>query len=293
MSEIWIILVGCLVAIPCAILGSFLVLRNMVMVADAISHAVLPGIVFAFMFTGKIDSPFLVFFASLFGVITTYLIEFFHKKARLQADASIGVVFTWMFAIGIIMISIFAKSADLDQDCVLYGEIINVPFNIWITDAGTNMGPVSVWILGIVTFLVILIVSLSYKELKITTFDPGFAQIVGISVSLWHYVLMTMVSVVTVSAFESVGAILVVAFIVIPAATAFLLTKRLSIMLFVSVLVGVMSVVFGYQFAKIWNANTSAMMAVCAGFFFICALIWNLFAKKLVNLSVNEQNLSA
>ncbi len=287
-SDFWIILTGCLVAIPCAILGSFLVLKKMVMVGDAISHAVLPGIVIAYIFTKSVDSPFMLVFASLFGLLTTFLIELFHKKAGLQEDASIGVVFTWMFAGGIIMISIFARQADLDQDCVLYGEIIQVPFNLWITEAGTNMGPSPVWMLGSINLLVLAFVVFGYKELKITTFDTGFAQIIGISTAFWHYALMGSVSVVTVSSFEAVGAILVVAFLVIPAATAYLITHSLQQMLFLAVFFSIVSVVAGYYISGVYNLSTSAMMAVCAGgLFFIVFLLRNLRSKK-VDLSSVE-----
>nr|WP_317170087.1 metal ABC transporter permease [Rhodocytophaga rosea] len=127
MNAFWIILAGSLVAVCCSLLGCYLILRKMAMVGDAISHAVLPGIVLAFLFTGSRDSVPMLLGAGILGVLCTFLIEFFHTKARLQTDASIGVTFTWLFALGVILITVFAGQVDLDQDCVLYGEIAYIP----------------------------------------------------------------------------------------------------------------------------------------------------------------------
>src|SRR5690554_6833283 len=141
MNDFWIILTGVLVALNCGLLGCFLILRKMAMIGDAISHAVLPGIVLAFLFTGSRDSVTMLIGAGSLGVLTTFLIEFFHKRGKLQTDASIGVTFTFLFAVGVILISVFAGKVDLDQDCVLYGEIAYVPLDLWITDTGFIMGP--------------------------------------------------------------------------------------------------------------------------------------------------------
>ena len=136
MAEFYIILTGAIVAISCGLLGCYLVLRKMAMVGDAISHAVLPGIVLAYLVSSSRDNIPMLIGAAVFGVLTTIIIELFHKQAKLQVGASIGITFTWLFAIGIIMISLFASEVDIDQDCVLYGEIAYVPLDLWITDAG-------------------------------------------------------------------------------------------------------------------------------------------------------------
>jgi len=135
------------------LLGSFLILRRMAMVGDAISHAVLPGIVLAFLLSGSRDSFQMIAGAALLGIFTTFLIEFFHKKARLQTDAAIGVTFTWLFALGIILVSVFAGQVDLDQDCVLYGEIAYVPLDLWITESGTILGPSALYVSAIMLLL--------------------------------------------------------------------------------------------------------------------------------------------
>lgn len=275
MTTFWIILTGCLVAIPCGLLGCYLVLRKMVMIGDAISHAVLPGIVIAFMITPKFDSFLMLLGAGMMGMLTTFLIEFFHQKGKLQEDASIGVTFTWLFAIGVILVSLFTKNSDLDQDCILYGEILNVPLNRWITAGGMDLGPASIWFLGGINLLVIGLIILAYKELLITTFDTAFSLAIGVSATLWHYVLMGTVSFVTVSAFESVGAVLVVAFLVTPPATAYLLTTNFKKMMILSSIFGVLSAIGGYYLSVILDSSTSAGMVTIAGFLFLLSFLFS------------------
>ncbi|MEL7065737.1 MAG: metal ABC transporter permease, partial [Bacteroidota bacterium] len=132
MEAVWIILVASLAAINCSLIGTYLVLRKMAMMGDAIAHAVLPGIVVAFLLVGSKTSFVILLGAGSVGVIATLLIEFLHRSVRLQSDASIGINFTWLFALGVILISFFSKKIDLDPDCILYGEIAYVPLDSWI-----------------------------------------------------------------------------------------------------------------------------------------------------------------
>jgi manganese/zinc/iron transport system permease protein len=284
MEAFWIILTGALVAACCGLLGCFLVLRRMAMVGDAISHAVLPGIVISFMVSGSRESIPMLIGAGLLGVFTTFMIEFLHKRARVQTDASIGVTFTCLFALGVILVSYFAGNVDLDLDCVLYGEIAYVPLDLWVTAGGLNMGPRTVWILGVVTVIVVLFVVLGYKELFLTTFDPAFAAAVGFSTGLWYYLLMGAVSLTTVATFESVGAILVVAFLVAPPATAYLLTDNLKAMLMLSVGLGVFSATAGYFLAYWLDGSIAGAIATVAGGEFLLAFLWSplhgLFRQK-------------
>lgn len=259
----------------CSLLGCYLILRRMAMVGDAISHAVLPGIVIAFLFTGSRDSLPMIIGAGLLGVITTFLIEFFHRYARVQADASIGITFTWLFAIGIILISVFAGQVDLDQDCVLYGEIAYVPLDLWITENNLSYGPRTIWTLGFVTILIILFIVLGYKELFLTAFDPAYAAAIGISTSVWYYLLMTAVSLTTVASFESVGAILVVAFLVGPPATAYLLTDNFKKMLVLSVLIGILTSIVGYYLAFWLDGSIAGAMATVTGIAFLLAFLFS------------------
>lgn len=277
MIAFWIILTGALVAISCGLLGCYLVLRKMSMVGDAISHAVLPGIVIAFLMSGNRDPVIMLIGAGGIGLLTTFIIEYFHTKANLQTDAAIGVTFTMLFAIGIILISVFAGKVDIDQDCVLYGEIAYVPIDLWILDTGVVMGPRPVYILSFILILVFLFIIIGYKQLAVTAFDPSFATGIGISTALWHYLLMGAVSLTTVASFESVGAILVVAFLIGPPATAYLLTENLKKMMVITVILGIVISFFGYWLAYWLNASIAGCMTVILGLFFLLAFI---FAPK-------------
>ncbi len=272
MDAVWIILTASLIATSCGLLGAYLVLRKMAMVGDAISHAVLPGIVLAYLFSGSREALPMLVGAAILGVLTTVIIELFYQKAKLQSDASIGITFTWLFAIGIILISVFADQVDLDQDCVLYGEIAYVPLDLWIGKSGMNMGPRSLWIAAGLLLIVLTFIRISYKALFITTFHSAFAQSLGIAVGFWHYALMSAVSLSTVVAFESVGAILVVAFLVVPPAAAYLLTHELKKMLMLTAILATLSAVGGY-FLSVWiNGSIAGAMASFAGIIFF--VIW-------------------
>ena len=275
MDAFWIILTGSFVSISCGLLGSYLILRKMAMVGDAISHAVLPGIVIAFLISGQRDSLTMLLGAGVIGVLTTFLIEFFHQKGNLQTDASIGVTFTWLFALGIILISAYAGQVDLDQDCVLHGEIAYVPIDLWITASGKIIGPRAVFITGSVMIIVISFIIIGYKELFLTTFDPAFAAAIGISTALWHYLLMGAVSLATVASFESVGAILVVALLIAPPATAYLLTEKLIPMLIITVILGIMVSVSGYYLAVGIDGSIAGAMSTVAGLLFALAFLFS------------------
>jgi manganese/zinc/iron transport system permease protein len=273
INDIYIIITAILVSSSCALLGCFLILRKMAMVGDAISHAVLPGIVLAFLVSGSRDSTTMLIGAGLIGILTTFLIEFFHKKARLQTDASIGVTFTWLFAVGVVLVTMFASKVDLDQDCVLYGEIAYVPLDVFISDDGTNFGPRAIYITSFILIAVLLFIVLGYKELFLTTFDPAYAQAIGISVTLWHYLLMGAVSATTVASFESVGAILVVALMIGPAATAYLLTDDFRKMLLYACIAGVISSIGGFYVAVWLDGSIAGGIAMATGVVFGLAMI--------------------
>jgi len=279
MDSFLIIFTGALVAISCSLLGCYLILRKMAMVGDAISHAVLPGIVIAYFIAADMESVWLILGAGIFGMITTFLIEFFHQKGQLQTDASIGVTFTWMFAVGVILVTYYAGNAHIDQDCILYGEIAYVPIDV-IPVFGGAWVPKALVVISIVLALILAFIGLFYRELQITTFDPGFAAAIGISTGLWHYALMGLVSLTTVASFESVGAILVVALLVVPPATAYLITKKLSTMLWLSCGFGVVSAVLGYLVAYVSDGSIAGAMVTVAGVMFA-----GVFAIKQVSRS--------
>ncbi|WP_337098111.1 metal ABC transporter permease [Paenibacillus sp. YIM B09110] len=283
MSDFWILLTGSLVASCCAILGVFLVLRKMAMIGDAISHSVMPGIVIAFLLSGSRDSLLMMFAALVFGLLTTFLIQMF-QQSGIQSDASIGVVFTALFAVGVVLVSLFARQVHLDQDAILYGEIAYVHWNIWEL-GGVNMGPRAVWLLGFTLIVIVTVISLFYKQFKLCAFDPALAAAIGIPVAMFHYLLMGLVSMATVSSFESVGAILVVGLLIIPASTAYLLTERLGMMIGLSIGAGIASTVIGYFAAKMMDASIAGCIVCAAGVLFGIALLFSpsqgIVAKKL------------
>ena len=270
--DLWVIIAGILAASACALIGSFLVLRQNAMLGDAISHAVLPGLVLGFLLTSSRDVLPMVIGAAAMGVLTAYLTELLDRTRHVYRDGAMGVVFTLLFAVGVILVAVYTDQIDLDQDCVLYGEIAYTPWDT-IVMGGKNLGPRAVWVLGGVMLANILFVGLFYKQLKICSFDPHMARAVGINERLWHYLLMTMVSLTVVAAFESVGAILVVAMLIIPAATAYLLTGRLAVMLGLAVLVGAACAVGGYFMASWVDASIAGSMAVVGGILFACTLL--------------------
>lgn len=272
MNDFWIILTGILVALSCGLLGVFLILRKMAMVGDAISHAVLPGIVIAYLVAQSRNAVIMLIGAAAFGLLTTFMIEWFYRRARIQADASIGITFTWLFAIGVILVSLYTGNVDLDQECVLYGDISYIPFNLlWVGD--TSFGPVPIWLQGGNLILVILGIIFGFRGLFITSFDPGFAGGLGIKTGVWHYLLMGAISLTVVLSFNAVGAILVVAFLVVPPATAYLLSKKLTTMLWLTAAFGIASAVGGFYLAVWWGASISGSMAVAAGLLFLLVFL--------------------
>lgn len=273
-SELIIIITALLVVIPCALLGSLLILRQMGMMGDAISHAVLPGIVLAFFITESLGPLVAIIGAGVFGILTAILVEALKNTGRVKEDSSIGIVFTALFALGVFLIARYGGNVHLDLNHVLYGEIAFSPLNTLII-GGVDLGPRSFWALGFVTVLAVAFVGLFYKELKIATFDPGLAAAVGFSPVLIHYLLMGAVSMTVVGAFDAVGPILVVAFLIAPAAAAYLLTESLSRMMALAVAIGSVSAVSGYYIAYLLDVSVSGMMASMAGVLFVATLLFS------------------
>ncbi|MBA3951621.1 MAG: metal ABC transporter permease [Rubrobacter sp.] len=287
--DLVIVITAVLVAVPCALLGTFLVLRQMAMMGDAISHAVLPGIVVAFFLSESLGPVTSLVGAGAFGLLTAVLVEALKNTGKVKEDSSIGVVFTALFALGVFLISKFASDVHLDLQHVLFGEIAFSPLNL-LTIGSVNLGPRSFWTLGIVTAVAVLLVLLLYKELKIATFDPGLAAAAGLSPALVHYLLMGAVSVTTVGAFDSVGAVLVVAFLIAPPATAYLLTDGLARMLALSVALGVGSAISGYYLASLLDVAIAGMMAVMAGVLFVMGLLLSPSRGLVANLLRRRRN---
>ena len=286
MNDFYIILTACLVAINCAIMGSFLVMRKMVMIGDAISHAVLPGIFFAYIFSGSTSSLPILAGAASSGILATIIIEWLTHKAKLQSDASIGISYTLLFAIGIILISKFGANADIDQQCVLYGELEYVP--LWLEPIiGNFYLPKQTITLLIVSVVVLLAVIWGYKGLFITTFDENYSLSIGIGVGFWHYFLMSGVSLTTVVSFESVGAILVIAFLSGPPAIAYLLTGNFRKMLVLSCAFGILCSIIGYYLAKSLDVSVAGSISVVIGGVFAIIFTATTLQKSKIDVISN------
>jgi manganese/zinc/iron transport system permease protein len=283
MHDITILITVFLVGINSSTIGSFLLLRKNVMMGDAISHAVLPGIFFAYFFSGgNADLPMLVG-AAASGVFATVMITFLIQKARLQSDAAIGLSFTFLFSVGVVLISLFGKNIDLDPSCILFGELEYVPFNQWYI-FGRNIGPKSTWILFFMSVLFIMVTALSFRALKLTTFDPNYAATLGVNASLWHYVLLSSVSLNTVISFEAVGSVLVIVFLAAPPAMAFLLTQNLKTMIVLAAILGMVSSAIGFVLAIWLNVSIAGSISVVMGLFL--AVIF--FIKKIFPNNVSD-----
>jgi manganese/zinc/iron transport system permease protein len=272
-AQIEIQLIASLVAIACAIPGTFLVLRKMAMISDAISHAILPGIVLGFFITHDLNSPLLILLAALTGVITVVLVEYIQKTGLVKEDTAIGLVFPALFSIGVILIAKNANDVHLDIDAVLLGELAFAPFDRFLMGT-TDMGPKSLWVIGCILMITLTLLFLFFKELKLSTFDKGLATTLGFSPIILHYGLMTVSSVTIVGAFDAVGAVLVVALIISPAATAYLLTNDLKKMLLLSCFFGVFSAIVGYWLAHILDASIAGSMTTILGVLFLLVYLF-------------------
>ena len=272
-ADLEIQLIAVIVSAACALPGTFLVLRKMSMMSDSITHTILLGIVLAFFVTHDLSSPFLIVGAAVIGVVTVWLTETVTKTKLVSEDSAIGIVFPLLFSIAIILITRYAGSVHLDTDSVLLGELAFAPFDRLVV-FGVDIGAKAIYTSAVLLIINILFITIFYKELKVVTFDPMLAAIMGFSPAFLHYGLMTLVSLTTVGAFEAVGSVLVVAFMIGPPATAYLLTDDLKHMLWLSGGFGAASGILGYQMASALDVSIAGSMAVVTGMLFAVAFIF-------------------
>lgn len=266
-----IVLTAGLVATACCLLGPFLIVRRAALLGDAVSHAVLPGIVVAFLVFQTRAPLAMVIGAAVFAVLCVLAIDALRGTGLVAGDAAIGLVFPALFALGVLGIHRWADDLHLDLDSTIYGEIAFSPF--WTVEIGGQLWARSVVVMGAVALANLVLVALLWKELKVTSFDPEFARSVRIPPKLVGRILLAAVAVTAVTAFESVGAILVVTLLIVPAATAHLLTDRLAVMIGLSVAIGWVSAVAGHWGAMRLDASIAGAMGLCAGALFVVALL--------------------
>ncbi|MBX9626426.1 MAG: metal ABC transporter permease [Gemmataceae bacterium] len=256
-------LVLAVAAAACALPGSFLVLRRMSLVSDAVGHVLLFGVVLAYFAVRDVDSPWLLAGAAAAGVLSVALVELLGKTRLVKADAAIGLVFPALFAGGVVLASLYLRNTHLDVDAVLLGRPELASPEGW-----------RFWLMAGVLAANVVLLLVFYKELKLSTFDPGLAAALGFRPGLMHYALMTAVSVTAVAAFDAVGPVLVVGFFVVPAAAAFLLTDRLAVMLGLAVAIGVVGAVAGtFAAGRLGDVNIAGAVAAALGLLFGVAFV--------------------
>ncbi|MCS7169955.1 MAG: metal ABC transporter permease [Candidatus Kapabacteria bacterium] len=274
MENLAIVVTATLLSSVCALLGNFLLLRRMALLGDVVSHAVLPGIVLGYLWSGVYELPVVLLGAMFSAAVALLIVQLLQHRFGWHSDTALAAVLSSFFATGVLLLSAFGGNIDLDVECVLYGEIAYVPLDV-TTLPGLGI-PVSRAVLISLGLLVVVaaVIAIAYKELVLTAFDPEFAATAGISPQVWQTVLLILTAVVTVVGFELVGAILIVALLVVPAATARLVTARLPAMLGVSVLLGIGGAVGGYAMASVLQGAIAGWMAIAAGVQFLVVFAW-------------------
>jgi manganese/zinc/iron transport system permease protein len=273
-----IVLMGFFVAAACGLVGNFLLLRRMALIGDAISHSILPGLVVAFVLFKSLSIWVAMAGALSAGVATVVVIEFIHRHSRIKPDAAICIAFTTFFALGVAMMSMLESRGGihLDAECVLYGEISFVGLAPRLDWLGMDWGPIPVARMGFMLLVVLLLVTVFYKELMITSFDPALADSLGMGTRLWHYGMMGVLALVIVCAFEAVGAILAVAMLIVPPMFAAQLSDRLSVRLLLTSAHALVSAVLGLHLSIWLECSTAGAMVVAGAGLFAAVWLWSL-----------------
>jgi manganese/zinc/iron transport system permease protein len=271
-TPLMIMATGALVGTAATLVGVFLVLRKNSMLTDAISHSIVFGIVVVWLLTHQQSGPLQIVGAALTGVLTVFLTELLASTRKVKNDAAIGLVFPVLFSVGVLLINLYARDVHIDQHTVLLGEIGFVWLNT-LAIAGYDVPQALVW-MGVVTLVNGAFVLLFFKELKLATFDPALAKALGFAPTALFYALLLLTSTTAVAAFDAVGAVLFIAFVIVPPAAAYLLTDRLSTMLVLGILISGASSVLGYRAAVLMDVSIGGMMAVMTGVFLTAAFLF-------------------
>jgi len=265
-TETWAIralLASSMVGLMCGILGCFIVLRNMSLIGDALSHAVLPGVFFAFVFFGYSTIGFFLG-STIAGLITAIIISWIQQNVDTKGDAAIGIIFTAMFSIGVMGISWLnhSEGVHLDLKDFLFGTVLGISNE----DIGLTFAICLYTIICVIVF---------YRQLFITTFQSTIAETMGVSVKTIHYFLMLLLSFAIVASLRTVGVILVVAMLITPAATALLLSDRLNRVIVISGVIGILSAVFGLIASILLDTTPGPAMTICATIFYFMAVLFS------------------
>ena len=265
-------LLAVVTAVACSLLGVFVVLRKGSMLVDAIAHAVLPGIVVGYFCTQNFASPALIIGSALAGLAVVLGAEWLGRTGLITGDAPQGLIFPALFSIGVILVSTNFANIHLDTHMVLAGDL-NLAAYRQLEVGGVAIGPQYLYVMLAVLLVNVVFLTLLYQQLKLTTFDPQFATSLGIRTKLVNTAFMFLVSVTVTAAFNAAGAILVIALMITPPATAYLLSKTLPTMLILTVVIAIIGTLAGFSAAYVLNAATSAMMSVFYGLLFSIAVV--------------------
>lgn len=272
-TQIQMVVAAALITLACGLPGTFLVLRRMSLTGDAISHSVLPGIVLGFLVSGSLDSPWLVAGAAAFGWLTVMGIGLLNRRGGVREDAATGIVFTAMFSIGVVLLRLFASRVDLDPDCVLFGNLETAIHGERFTLMGMEF-PSVVATSGGAALLAVLTVAAIYHRLLCTSFDPSLATLTRQSPAATQSLLLAIIAAIVVASFQIVGAVMSVALLVLPAATALQLSGKLPTVLKLVALHAILSAVGGLYLASQVNCNFGAAVVLCGAVWFVIAAIF-------------------
>ncbi len=273
MSYIYLLIISIITAIACVLPGNFLVLRGTALISDALSHAILFGIVVTFLIIGDSNSPFIFIGAISSGILTIYITEQLSSSKKINYDAAIGLTFPFLFSIAVLLINLFANNVHLDTDAVLLGELAFAPFQTFYWH-GYDCGPQALWNMSMILCFNIACISYFYKEFKLTTFDPVYAKLIGYHPRFFNYLLMIITSITIIQAFHTTGTILVISFIITPAATASQLTKKLDEMLIISCMLTIIAVLTGFLIAHQYDISIAGSISLIHGLIFCLVMIF-------------------
>ena len=281
----WTVIIAYLVAINTTLIGSFLVVRKQAMLGDAISHSALLGIVIAFLATGSMHPVIILVGAIIAGVVNTLLVGFLQHQIRISTDVAITFTVSLFFALAILLIVLYTEKVDLDLECVLYGQLPMMPFDVWMYQ-GYNLGPKTFYLLTLLLITNVGFIYLCYPQLILTSFDPTFASIIGVNTKRWHYSLMIMTALTTVLTYKVVGSVLVLGFLVIPINTIYLISsKSLSKIIIYSFILNLYIILGGYQLALATNGSIIGATITTAGIFFLLSFALYRYKKSTTRSS--------
>ena len=251
-------LAGALVAVTCATLGVYVVLRRMAFIGDALAHTVLPGLVIAYLNSWNLFGG-----AIVAGVITAISIGWLSRRQEVREDTAIGILFTGMFALGVLLISTVKSFRDFTH--MLFGYILGVTRDQLV-------------IIGIIAVVVLVVLALLHKELELTSFDPTHAQVIGLKPDRMRYVLLVLMALAVVSAIQAVGVVLTSALLVVPAAAASLLTNRLPKMMVLAVGIALFATMAGLYASFYFDVASGAAIVLACIVCFLAA--WGVRAVR-------------